>query len=46
MIENIKKRTVKKRQINIEILRIISMVLVLLSHSTWSAHYFNIDGSY
>ncbi len=34
---------VKKRQINIELLRIISMILVLLNHSTWSAKYFNID---
>lgn len=33
----------KKRQINIEILRIISMILVLLNHSTWNAKYFNID---
>lgn len=33
----------KKRQTNIELLRIIAMVLVLLSHSTWSAHYFDIS---
>lgn len=33
----------KKRLLNIELLRIIAMILVLLAHSTWNAHYFNID---
>lgn len=33
---------VKKRRINIEILRIISMILVLLNHSHWNAGYFKI----
>lgn len=32
----------KKRQVNIELLRIIAMLLVLLNHSTWNAHFFNI----
>lgn len=33
----------KKRELNIEILRIISMILVLLNHSHWNAKYFNIE---
>lgn len=32
----------KKRELNIEILRIISMILVLLNHSHWNANYFKI----
>ncbi len=35
--------SVKKRELNIEILRIISMVLVLLNHSYWNAGFFKID---
>lgn len=33
----------KKRELNIEILRIISMILVLLAHSHWNAGYFKIE---
>lgn len=33
----------KKRLVNIELLRIIAMLLVLLNHSTWSASYFKIE---
>lgn len=36
----------KKRQVNIELLRIIAMLLVLLNHSIWNAHYFNIGMVY
>lgn len=36
----------KKRELNIEILRIISMILVLLSHSHWNAKYFKIEMVY
>lgn len=32
----------KTRQVNIELLRIIAMLLVLLDHSTWNAKFFNI----
>ena len=39
----VKSLTTKKRQVNIELLRIIAMILVLLNHSTWNAKYFNID---
>lgn len=33
----------KKRELNIELLRIISMVLVLLAHSHWNAGFFKTD---
>lgn len=36
-------KKVKKREMNIEILRIISMILVLLNHSHWNASYFKIE---
>ena len=39
----LKSLTTNKRQVNIELLRIIAMILVLLNHSTWNAKYFNID---
>lgn len=39
----VKNLITKKRQVNIELLRIIAMMLVLLAHSTWNAKYFNID---
>ena len=42
MEQNMVKPLAKKRQVNIELLRIIAMLLVLLNHSTWNAHYFNI----
>lgn len=42
MEQNMVKTLAKKRQVNIELLRIIAMLLVLLNHSTWNAHYFNI----
>lgn len=41
-MENMIKTLNKKRLVNIELLRIIAMLLVLLNHSTWNAHFFNI----
>lgn len=38
----VKSLTTKKRQVNIELLRIIAMLLVLLDYSTWNAKFFYI----